>query len=623
MIKKNSNPQTHNHQTPNISVADVLDRVHIAEIISEVVELTMKGDNLTGLCPMHDDTSPSFNITLNPSIGGGGLYRCWSCSAGLNGSPGGDVLTFIQRYYDMSFKEALSFLAAKSGLISQNDLSPSLINHNPSQPIQSYRQTSAVKNEQSNAAQQEPVNTEPMYETVQKCSTLYQEALGKSTEAQEYLFVERGLNKDIAQKYLLGYAPDSFCFLKDFFNDYDTNAILINTGMVRENKPNKKANNPPQKTRRQNNRYDFFRNRLMFALRDEDGKVVGFGGRNLGPETIPGKTKIRVAKYINSPQNEIYDKSNLVYGLFEAKESIKNNSYALITEGYMDVISLANHGITNAISCMGTSVTAEQIQKVFNYTDNIIFAFDGDKAGLEASLRALNTALPITDENKTIKFLILSENKDPDDFIKKYGSQAFLASLQDALDIESFFLYSLRKIYTDEKGGINKKNMSAHASSIINQSSNLPDLRERLIKAISDANLLENRLSSTRYKQSNSITDEPSVRLFAAAKKHPDAAIKILDDLQTNISNMPQPMQNIGNNWLEHFLASSKTKFSTKLDDTQKQYYETILKSACTVLQQFCELKYKDLVLKQKQSGEINDMEYLEKIVSIKPRLRC
>jgi DNA primase len=267
---------------------------------------------------------------------------------------------------------------------------------------------------------QQQAQSMALTEALTKANDYYRAQLRTAQNAVAYL-KNRGLTGEVAARFAMGYAPSGWDNLRSVFPDYDALA-LVESGLVID-KVDEEGN--------KHKRYDRFRERIMFPIRNTKGQVIGFGGRVLDSGE---------PKYLNSPETPLFQKGNELYGLFEARQSIRDAGYVLVTEGYMDVVALAQLGFPQAVATLGTACTATHVQKLLRQTDMVVFSFDGDKAGRRAARRALEACLPLVTDNKTIKFLFLPQEHDPDSFIRERGPDAFAQEIDEAMPLSQFLL---------------------------------------------------------------------------------------------------------------------------------------------------------------------------------------
>jgi len=371
---------------PQSFIQDLLNRVDIVDVVGRYVQLKKGGANYMGLCPFHNEKSPSFTVSPTKQF-----YHCFGCGAH------GTAIGFLIEYSGLGFVEAVKDLAQGVGMVvPDEDRIP------PAQRAESQAKSLALS------------------EVMSRASDYYRQQLRGAQQAIAYL-KNRGLTGEIAAKFGLGYAPGGWDNLRSVFPDYDAPA-LVEAGLLVDRSDEDGGNRK---------RYDRFRDRIMFPIRNTKGQVIGFGGRVLdGGEP----------KYLNSPETPLFQKGHELYGLFEARQAIREAGYVLVTEGYMDVVALAQLGFPQAVATLGTACTPTHVQKLLRQTDDVIFSFDGDAAGRRAARRALDACLPLAGDNKTIKFLFLPPEHDPDSYVREYGAQAFEQQVRDAMPLSQFLL---------------------------------------------------------------------------------------------------------------------------------------------------------------------------------------
>ncbi|TWO72621.1 DNA primase [Caenimonas sedimenti] len=369
---------------PQTFIQDLLARADVVEIVGRHVQLKKGGANFSGLCPFHSEKSPSFTVSPTKQF-----YHCFGC--GKNGN----ALGFLIDYAGMNFVEAVKDLAGQYGMqVPEDDASPG---------------------DRARAAEQRQKQA-TLNDVLEKAGAAYRKHLKGSPRAIEY-FKRRGVSGEIAKQFGLGYAPEGWRSLASVFPEYD-DPLLAESGLVIVNEEDDK-------------RYDRFRDRVMFPIRNVKGECIGFGGRVLGDEK---------PKYLNSPETPVFSKGRELYGLFEARNAMREHGYALVTEGYMDVVALAQLGFPNAVATLGTACTPDHVQKLFRFTDSVVFSFDGDAAGRRAARKALDGALPYATDVRTVKFLFLPAEHDPDSYIRANGAEAFQRYVQQAVPLSTFLL---------------------------------------------------------------------------------------------------------------------------------------------------------------------------------------
>jgi DNA primase len=351
---------------------DLLSRVDIVDVVGRHVELKRSGANHMGLCPFHGEKSPSFSVNAAKQF-----YHCFGCGAH------GDAIRFLMEHTGMSFRDAVADLAQQVGMAVPDD---------PVDPAEQQRALQARSHQAT------------LSELLERAAEHYRKQLKEHPQAIDYL-KRRGLSGEVAKRFGLGYAPPGWRSLASVFPHYD-DPLLAESGMVIV----QGDEGPEQK------RYDRFRERIMFPIRSVKGEVIGFGGRVLdGGEP----------KYLNSPETPVFVKGRELYGLYEARTALRAKGYALVVEGYMDVVALAQNGFANVVATLGTACTAEHVQKLFRFTDSVVFSFDGDAAGRRAAGRALEACLPHATDLRSVRFLFLPPEHDPDSFVREVGPAAF------------------------------------------------------------------------------------------------------------------------------------------------------------------------------------------------------
>ena len=359
---------------------ELLSRIDIVEVINKVSPLKRTGKNFMCCCPFHKEKTPSFSVSQQKQF-----FKCFGCGAS------GNVIGFLMRYEGLSYPEAIRKLAESIGMTV------------PETPRDRETRT----------------RVRSLTDMMKAASDYYSASLKTNTRTIEYL-KQRGITGETAARFALGYSPDAWQPLKDVFGDQYASKDLEEEdgcGLVIHNG---------------DKRYDRFRGRLMFPIRNPRGQVIAFGARTLNGDEHP--------KYLNSPETALYHKSREIYGLYEASASIREKHRAIVCEGYMDVIQLSQAGFTEACAALGTAVTAEHVQKLLRAVDTVYFSFDGDSAGQHALRRALEAALPVVEDDQEIRFVVLPPEHDPDSLIKEKGAQAFEDELQKSLTLTQYFV---------------------------------------------------------------------------------------------------------------------------------------------------------------------------------------
>ena len=402
---------------PRDFILDLLARTNILDVIGKRVKMKKKGNNYFGCCPFHDEKTASFSLSEKKQI-----YYCFGCGAT------GSAVNFLMQYERLSFPEAIEEIASMQGI-----RVPYTDNEN--------NQADASKQIESRNVRRD------LYSLMSKITDFYQQqlALSTSVDAQKYL-EQRGLNAEIIARYKIGYAPNSKQLTFQ-------NIVKTENEVVLYDKAGMSVNNDI------GNRYDRFRGRIMFPIRDRQGNVIAFGGRTIFNES---------AKYLNSPETPIFHKGFQLYGLYEAQETNRNLKQLIIVEGYMDVVSLAQYGIDYAVAALGTATSEEHIKLLFRATDSVIFCYDGDKAGRNAAWRALNVLLPCLIDGKDITFAFLPQDEDPDSYVRKVGKDGFEDYLKKAPNLSEFLFDELLK-QVDLKSAEGKAKLSSLAIPLLEQ----------------------------------------------------------------------------------------------------------------------------------------------------------
>jgi DNA primase len=370
---------------PQSFIDDLLNRVEIVEVIDARVSLKKAGREYQACCPFHNEKTPSFTVSPAKQF-----YHCFGCGAH------GSAIGFLMDYEHLEFPDAIEELARSVGM------------EVPREAASSQR-----SDHRSNDHYALLERTERFY----RCQ-LREHA--QAANAVDYL-KQRGLSGEIAATFALGYAPPGWdSLLRHLGSDNETQKAAVELGLL---------------VRKDDSRlYDRFRDRIMFPIRDRRGRTVGFGGRVLGNDT---------PKYMNSPESPLFHKGRELYGLFEARKSNQKLERLLVVEGYMDVVALAQFGLTHAVATLGTATTAEHLERLYRTVKEVVFCFDGDAAGRRAAWRALENALPVLRDGREARFLFLPEGEDPDSLVRHIGKQEFLQKTADSVPLSQYFLESL------------------------------------------------------------------------------------------------------------------------------------------------------------------------------------
>jgi len=381
-----------------------LDTCRIEEVVGTFVNLKKRGTSLLGLCPFHNEKSPSFNVNISR-----GIYKCFGCGKG------GDSVNFLMEHEKFTYPEALRYLAEKYQIPIEETQSPKDYNKENGD-----RDSLFILNEFAK-------------ETFRK--NLVEEEEGR-TIGKAY-FLERGFREDTIEKFELGYSLQNRSHLADKALAYGfKQEFLEKSGLVFRTE--------------QGMLMDRFRGRVIFPIHNQSGKTIAFGGRIL-------KTQEKTAKYINSPETEFYQKSEVLYGLFQAKKAIRTLDQCLLAEGYTDVISLSQSGIENVVSSSGTSLTRQQIKLISRFTNNIVILYDGDNAGIKASIRGIDLLL---EEGLFVKVVLFPDNQDPDSYIRKVGGAAFSEYIKHQQ--KDFIAFKTDLLLKEAQGDPIKKSLLVH-----------------------------------------------------------------------------------------------------------------------------------------------------------------
>lgn len=465
---------------PQDFIDDLIARADIVEVVGRRVPLKKAGREFKACCPFHGEKTPSF--TVSP---GKGFYHCFGCGAH------GTAISFLMEFDHMSFVEAIESLASSMGVeVPRNE---------SDQPARRY---------------------DELFSLMDSVARHWQSCLKDAPAAVEYV-KNRGIDGPTAKRFGIGYAPDGWSNVLDKFGKSDE-AIekLLATGLI---------------IRKDNGKhYDRFRDRIMFPIRDARGRTIGFGGRVMGDDE---------PKYLNSPETVLFHKGRELYGLYEARQALRNIERLVVVEGYMDAVALARHGIDFSVATLGTATTSEHLNRLFRLTENVYFAFDGDRAGKKAAWRALENALPQVREGRQIRFVFLPDGHDPDSYVNEHGADTFMKIMDEGLALSEFLIEELTS-QVDMKTVDGRARLAELAAPLINT---IPAgiYRELLIESLAEAvgltaakldGLLKDgsstgetgrkrRSSAVRRRQQTLVAGSPSVvrRAITLVLNHPEA----------------------------------------------------------------------------------------------------
>ncbi|SJN55669.1 DNA primase [Vibrio ruber DSM 16370] len=402
---------------PRNFINDLLARLDIVDVIDARVKLKKKGKNYSACCPFHNEKTPSFSVSQDKQF-----YHCFGC--GVHGN----AIDFMMEYERLEFVEAIEELAGLLGLEVPREKGATPFDAQKSQARKEQKRT--------------------LYDLMEQIAQFYRHQLRHpgSKVAIDYL-KNRGLSKEIVQKFGIGYVADEWDLVhKNFSRTPEAEQMLTAAGMLVENDNGR--------------RYDRFRGRVMFPIRDRRGRVIGFGGRVLGDGT---------PKYLNSPETDIFHKGKELYGLYEVLQAHREPPQILVTEGYMDVVALAQYGVDYAVASLGTSTTNDHLQVLFRQTNAVVCCYDGDNAGRQAAWRALENALSLVSGNKTLKFMFLPDKEDPDSYIRQNGTEAFERQVQQSMSFSDFLFQGLMARVVDNSSREGRFRVVHLAEPLINQ----------------------------------------------------------------------------------------------------------------------------------------------------------
>ena len=407
---------------PESFIQELLHRVDVVDLIDGFVPLKKAGANYAACCPFHNEKSPSFTVSPTKQF-----YHCFGCGAH------GTAISFLMEYSGLGFIDAIKDLSSRVGL--------------------------QVPEDEGRRSHDGPKIT-ALTDIMARAAKYYYEQLKRSETAIDYLKA-RGVSGEIAQKFGIGFAPDGWQNLGAAFEDYTITELQV-AGLVIKNE--------------QGRLYDRFRDRVMFPIMNQKGEVIAFGGRVMG-EGEP--------KYLNSPETPLFEKGREVFGLPQARAALRDKNTAIVVEGYMDVVALAQHGVGNAVATLGTATTATHVQKLLRQVDRIVYCFDGDNAGRKAAWRALENSLEALPEQKSIGFVFLPDGEDPDSFVRSQGSEAFDRLITQAMPLSEFMLRELAS-HCDMTSAEGRAKLVAEAKPLLGRLQT-PLLRLQLVKRLAEA----------------------------------------------------------------------------------------------------------------------------------------
>ena len=430
---------------PREFIDDLLTRADVVEVINARVPLKKKGREYGACCPFHNEKTPSFTVSPSKQF-----YHCFGC--GVHGS----AITFLMEYEHLDFVEAIESLADSMGITVPRE-------EGGKAPSPEQRQRS-----------------KDLFSLLEDANSYYQLQLKSSVQAVDYL-KDRDLSGEVCKRFNIGYSLNGWDHtLKHFANnqshDYSEQQ-LVDSGLVIQKEDGKI--------------YDRYRDRIMFPIRNRKGQVIGFGGRVLGDE---------LPKYINSPETTIFHKGRELYGFYEARKNTQKLDRIIVVEGYMDVIALAQFDISYAVATLGTATTQDHIKQLFRAVPEVIFCFDGDRAGREAAWRALENAMPVMQDGKEIRFLFLPDGEDPDTQVRKIGKDAFEENYKHAASLNAYFIENLHERFniTSDEG---KARFIEEASKLLQL---MPDtlVKDQLVLRLAKQTSIDERVLRNRQLSS-------------------------------------------------------------------------------------------------------------------------
>ncbi|WP_075881598.1 DNA primase [Vreelandella massiliensis] len=455
-------------QIPQRFIDDLLGRVDVVDVVGERVQLKKAGRNYSGLCPFHQEKTPSFTVSADKQF-----YHCFGCGAH------GNALRFLMEYDKLPFPEAVEQLAGRLGL------------EVPREGANDPREHEREKK------RKQGVNL------LELAASFYRERLmmQEGQSAKRYL-ADRGLSPEVIKTYGIGYAPPGWEALKQHLGERGVSeAVQVEYGLLIHREDTGRS-------------YDRFRDRVMFPIRDLRGRTIAFGGRVLGD----GKPK-----YLNSPETPVFHKGRELYGLYEARQAPEKLEQLVMVEGYMDVVALSQFGIHNAVATLGTATTEEHLKRLFRLVNRVVFCFDGDRAGRQAASRALETALPQMIDGREARFLFLPEGDDPDDLVRREGAQAFKDRVTCAMPL-SEFLFEQAGQGRDLHSVEGRERFASHVLAALQ---NVPEgmLKSLLLEELAKrSGLRETQLEALLEKRTAKASAGANANVSEAAKTQPQAS---------------------------------------------------------------------------------------------------
>lgn len=558
---------------PRSFIDDLLARLDIVDVIDSRVKLKKKGKNYSACCPFHNEKTPSFSVSQEKQF-----YHCFGC--GVHGN----AIDFMMEYERLDFVEAIEELAGTLGLNVPRE----------------QRQGGAPGNQPPRANSE---TKRSLYDLLESVAQFYRQQLKKPTAqvAIDYLR-NRGVSGEIAQKFGIGYVSDEWDLVRQQFGRARASEdMLVEGGLLIEND--------------RGNRYDRFRGRVMFPIRDRRGRVIGFGGRVIGDGT---------PKYLNSPETPIFHKGKELYGLYEVLQAHREPKQVLVVEGYMDVVALAQFGVDYAVASLGTSTTGDHLQLLFRQTNTVVCCYDGDRAGRDAAWRALENSLSYLKSGNILKFLFLPDGEDPDSYIRQYGQEAFELQVAQAEPLSTYlFNHLLQQVDVGNNEG--KAALEALALPLIYK---IPDqsMQSQLLKLLEQKTGIYkkpklNHKDNRRPQPHKEIKRTPMREVIALLLQNPSYALRVPD--LSGVQALPIPglsllvevLDNCRNyphittgQLLEHWRGSKNESLISRLASweihvNEENQEELFLDSLDKILAQCIEKQIENLQAKERSSG--------------------
>ena len=472
--------------------ADLLERVDIVSLISPHVELKPRGSNYVGLCPFHNEKTPSFSVNSSRQF-----YYCFGCGTK------GDAIQFLMDYFSLSFVDALKELCQKSGV--------------------HYPVEQSMRNATPESKRQHQVRSDHK-KLLLAAARFYRSRLALDSVAVSYL-KKRGISGEVAAKFHIGYAGDSWNNLKEVFSDYENNPNLLLVGLVKKSESGNKV-------------FDRFRNRIIFPIFSKNGEVIAFGGRTIVDDN-------NSPKYLNSPETDLFIKSKELYGYFDAQRFIAKSQLVIVVEGYFDVISMHQAGFKNTVGTLGTALSSSHFLQLERIGREIVFMFDGDAAGKRAAWRAAQVVLAnLNKQDVLVSFIFLPHNKDPDTFIREKGNEALANLLKSGIPLSTMILETicssgrlssvegkssaiaeLKNLFKSMSGGIFKRQLMQAAGQHLSCSiSEFGDTRK------SPKNHLEKENHEVFFKKKSELVASPEIQMLKVLVRDPENLKAVLSE---------------------------------------------------------------------------------------------